>query len=206
MAGGGISGLAVAEIAAGGVLVYAGLRGVNPLTALRDITSGNPPGLPESTLTSLTTTGEHGDVRVLMPKVSGAGAKLVRAAMNHAGEKYSQIKRWQPGFSDCSSFVGKAFKDIGIKPPGLSLAINYQTWSSVIRIPRSAVAAGDLISAPTHILIATSNTQGIGQQNNFQNVQTGPIESLIAGVGPYMCLRYKWSTQADRSNKPGGKT
>ena len=204
MAGEGVSGVAVAAIAAGATLVYAGLRGVDPLTALRDITSGAPPGLPETT--SVATAGTHGDIRLLMPKVSGAGAALVRAAMNHAGEKYSQLRRWEPGYSDCSSFVGKAFKDIGIKPPGPSLAISYQTWNKLTKIPRSAVAAGDLISAPTHIIIATSNAQGIGQQNNRDNVQIGPISNLMGGVGPYMCLRYHFAVAADYASKKGGKT
>ena len=40
--------------------------------------------------------------------------KLTDAIQKHLGESYSQSKRGQSGFSDCSSFVGKVLKDAGI--------------------------------------------------------------------------------------------
>ena len=43
MASGGVSGSAVAVATLGGVLIYAGFRGVTPLQALRDATGGHPP-------------------------------------------------------------------------------------------------------------------------------------------------------------------
>ena len=46
MAGGGqISGMHLAVAAGGGVLLYAALRGVSPVQALKDITSGAPPAV-----------------------------------------------------------------------------------------------------------------------------------------------------------------
>lgn len=40
--------------------------------------------------------------------------KLTDAIQKHLGESYSQTRRGQSGFSDCSSFVGKVLKDAGI--------------------------------------------------------------------------------------------
>ena len=41
-------------------------------------------------------------------------SNLLSAIKNHLGESYSQARRGQSGFSDCSSFVGKVLKDAGI--------------------------------------------------------------------------------------------
>jgi hypothetical protein len=43
--GNGISGLAVALAAAGGILVYAGFKGLSPVGALRDVSTGKPSGV-----------------------------------------------------------------------------------------------------------------------------------------------------------------
>lgn len=40
--------------------------------------------------------------------------RLTDAIQKHLGESYSQARRGQAGFSDCSSFVGKVLKDAGI--------------------------------------------------------------------------------------------
>ena len=40
--------------------------------------------------------------------------KLTDAIQKHLGESYSQARRGQSNFSDCSSFVGKVLKDAGI--------------------------------------------------------------------------------------------
>ena len=183
MASGGISGTAVATATAGAVLIYAGYRGINPVAALRDIASGSPPPVSTegTTLTTSTTTSPTGS----------NGAALVEAAMRHKGEKYSQARRWQSGYSDCSSFVGKAFKDIGITPPGGSTTISYIGWSQLKRITREQVDAGDLVYSPGHIVIAINNRTAIGQQNSRRNVQIGPIESLVGSMPTPTYLRYR---------------
>ena len=127
---------------------------------------------------------------------AGAGPALVRAALGHAGERYSQTRRWDSGFSDCSSFVGKSLRDIGIAPPPLSLAASYVAWPKLAKVPRSAVAIGDLIANVNHIIIATGPNDAIGQQNSNQNVQRGKIENLMWGTGAFVCLRLKLSGTA----------
>lgn len=48
------------------------------------------------------------------PETQSDNSNLLSAIKNHLGESYSQARRGQSGFSDCSSFVGKVLKDAGI--------------------------------------------------------------------------------------------
>ncbi|MEU9048378.1 hypothetical protein AB0D63_43320 [Kitasatospora sp. NPDC048343] len=207
MASGGISGTAVAMVTAGSFLVYVGLSNLTPLDALREISKGKlpkpapkdtkKPGAAQSAAkilydTTGSSSGSAGTGGGIVPAVaigSGPLPQLVAAAQRHAGEKYSQSQRWDPNFSDCSSFVGKSLKDIGIDPPGASVTTSYLAWSALSKIDRSQVGAGDLIVNTGHIIIAMDNATGIGQQNSRRNVQTGRIEDLMSGLG-FTCLRY----------------
>lgn len=188
MASGGISGTAVAVATGGAVLIYAGFRGVNPAQALRDVASGKAPAV-EATSAGLTAGGGAGVIPAGYVPGSGVGGRLVQAAMQHRSEKYSQARRWQPGFSDCSSFVGKALKDIGITPPGASVTGSYLVWRGARTVPRSQIREGDLLVSGGHIVIAMSGGQAIGQQNGRQNVQIGPISSLMSGQPGWIARR-----------------
>lgn len=186
MASGGISTLAVGVATAGGLLVYAGVRGVSPVEALRDIASGRPPGVSRTPGAALTST-----TPAPSPPGPGQGASaLVSAAMARRNEKYSQIRRWQPGYSDCSSFVGKSLKEIGITPPAGSTTVTYLGWSRLTKVT-GPPQPGDLIYTPGHIIIAVDATTGIGQQNSRANVQVGPITSLVPSFPAPIILRLK---------------
>jgi cell wall-associated NlpC family hydrolase len=200
MAAGGISGTAVAMTTAGALMVYIGLKNLTPLDAMREISKGK---LPKGAPPKKTGTAAQSAAKILfsdpggggvVPAVAGGAAAgplptLVTAAQRYAGDQYSQSRRWDPGFSDCSSFVGKSLKDIGIDPPGASITTSYLAWSALSKVDRSQVGAGDLIVNTGHIIIAMDNSTGIGQQNSRRNVQTGRIEDLMSGLG-FVCLRY----------------
>jgi cell wall-associated NlpC family hydrolase len=207
MASGGISGVAVALATAGGVLLYAGFQGQNPLEALRDITTGKTKGLAPGTVSFTndpTTIGSSGGViAASFPTGSGVGARLVAAAMTHRGEKYSQARRWQTGFSDCSSFVGKALKDIGVTPPGASVTGSYLTWGRLRTISRAAIQPGDILCGSGHIAIAVSSTTAIGQQNGRQNVRVGDIDSIMYGQPSWIPRRYVGSDSGTSSSSGG---
>lgn len=193
-----ISGTAVAVATAGAVLIYAGFRGLNPLQALREVASGRPTGLPVTSAGLDDQAAVPSSGGIVAAATSGVGAAaataargglIVRAALANAGDRYSIAKRWQPGYSDCSSFVGKALRATGITPPGASVTGSYLAWGGARKVARADVAAGDLIGNATHIIIATSNTDGIGQQNSRDNVRQGKIESLMWGTGSFVCMR-----------------
>ena len=198
----GVSGIAVAAAAAGGVLVYAGLQGINPLEALREITSGNTKALSTSQASFLhdassRTVGEsssNGGI-VAAGTISGTssaiGKAIANAALTHRDELYSQARRWQEGYSDCSSFVGKTLKDVGIKPPGGSVTGSYLVWTKLKTVSKSDIQAGDLLCSGGHIAIALSPTTAIGQQNSRRNVQVGSITSIMTGGGTWNPRRYR---------------
>lgn len=202
MASGGISGVAVALATAGGVLMYAGFQGLGPLEALRDITKGKPKPLKEgqtSFANDPTKVGQGGGggnwldrwKQLNQSGYGGAGhPEFVAAAMRHRNEKYSQARRWEEGYSDCSSFVGKALKDCGITPPGLSVTGSYLTWRKLKTVSRAEIVAGDLLCGPGHIAIAIDGAQAIGQQNGRHNVRVDTHESIMTGQPSWVPRRY----------------
>lgn len=202
MGGAQISGLHLAIAAGGGVLLYAALRGVSPLQALKDITDGSPPAVStEGTRIEGAdyVPGGYGTEdwngvyrRAKVPKSLQSPAALIAAANAHRGEKYSQAKRWSRGYSDCSSFVGKALLDIGISPPGSSVTGDYLASGSWVRV--STPRMGDIAVNSQHMVLCTSGAAGIGQQNPRRNVVSDTLDSLMANSGSFQFRRYRgWS-------------
>jgi hypothetical protein len=153
----GTSGKAIALATAGGVLVYAGLRGENPLEALRSILTGSPAPLPEGKPVTL-------DVSIgATGTAEGTGVGpfpgLASAAARYLGRPY----KWAGNFvgnggGDCSGLVVRAFADNGIKGvPRTSLG--QMSWSKMKRTKEPG--AGDLVWWPGHIGIMVSATRMI---------------------------------------------
>lgn len=185
--GDGISGVAVALATAGGVLLYAGFQGLDPLQALKDITSGKTKALAGSQVSyTQDLSGVGGGSGLVSVSTSGGISggvhpEIAAAAMRHRDEKYDQRRRWQTGYSDCSSFVGKALKDAGYTPPSGSVTASYLTWRKLKTIGRSEIGAGDILCSSGHVAIALSPTTAIGQQNGRQNVRVDSINAIMWG-------------------------
>lgn len=195
MASGGISGVAVALATAGGVLLYAGFQGLSPVLALKDITSGKTKALEPSgvSFTNDPTSLGRGSGAVPAGWAGGGseiGARLVAAAMRHRHERYSQARRWQAGYSDCSSFVGKALKDVGITPPGGSVTGSYLTWSALRTVPRAEIQTGDILCGSGHVAIAIDGARAIGQQSSRTNVKVDTIANIMFGQPSWVPRRY----------------
>lgn len=207
MAGGGqISSLHLAVAAGGGVLLYAALRGVSPLQALKDVTSGAPPAVSTEGKTITGADGESDADYVpegsgsttwngVYPKAKGIPKRLQRpaaflAALNtHASEKYSKAERWKRGKSDCSSFTGKGLLDIGITPPGGSNTTAYLASPDWVKV--GAPRAGDIAVNSQHMAVFTDGSHGIGQQNPRRNVQRDSMDNLMANSGSWEIRRYR---------------
>lgn len=182
----GISGTAVAVATAGAVLVYAGLRGVSPLQAVRDAAGGKPPAV----------VGKPTETAVPSLSSNNAGRNLVvAAAQKYVSDKYSQIKRTQPGYSDCSSFVDKALMDAGINPPQTKWAAtaNYRLSPEWVNTTAASTGPGDIAISATHMVLITGagGTSAIGQQNPRANVRTGTVAQLMTNAGPYVYKTFK---------------
>lgn len=182
----GISGVAVAVASVGGVLVYAGFRGVSPIQALRDVSSGNPPPVTSKPLGAPDTSITHGG--------DGQRASVVAAAQKYVGDSYNQARRRQAGYSDCSSFVDKALKDAGIDPPFNEWAntANYRMSPQWKTIQKNAALPGDIAISAGHMVLVTGQggSSAIGQQRPGVNVKTGSVSSLFGKGTNYVYKTY----------------
>lgn len=181
-------------VTAGGVLAYAGFTNRNPLAALKDLSTGKPTAVRNAP-------GEYASAagstawNIITDVIAGEGIPaLPQAVAQFSGDKYSKPKRWQKGYSDCSSFVGKGLKSIGVKPPGPSTTGAYLASKDWKRIPSADAQAGDVAVSLNHMVVYIDNTHGIGQQNKRSNVKRGTVKELMYGNTPYVTLRYMAGT------------
>jgi len=163
----GISGVGVAAATAGALLMYAGIRDVPVLDALREITGGK---LPEGNRSREGTPGSAASAaRAVLdstPAPSGGGAgvaqvaaggdgfpELAKAALRYKGRPY-QWGAVGPDTFDCSGLVMRAFADIGITAPRTTY--QQQPWRALTRIAPTQMAAGDLVFWPGHVAIVVA--------------------------------------------------
>lgn len=201
---GGLSGTAVGVLTVGALLVYAGFRGVSPLQALRDVTSGKPVPITSHNA-GLETGTVAGDAMnpsqnaALTPQGTAFGKAVVAAAVSMQSDHYSQgpMSRISNGFSDCSSFSAKAFNRAGatgIKPYWTTMSFRASAMFKVI--PTAEASAGDIIITPlktlsgAHMAVVTAPGQAIGQQNSRSNVQTGDFAKIMYGKPSFIAMRY----------------
>lgn len=194
MAEGGISGLAVAAATAGGLFVYAGFRGISPIAALKAVSAGKPAAVTNTpaelvgaTAADLATGGTN--VGIAAGQAAAAGAVLA-AAQKYRADKYSQLRRTQSGWSDCSSFADKVLTDIGIPPPvKWASTANYRISGEWANIPLSQARPGDIAINSHHMVVITGagGASAIGQQNPRVNIRTGTVAQLIDN---YVIKRY----------------
>ena len=72
--------------------------------------------------------------------------RLLEAIKPFLGEKYSNSKRLQKGFSDCSGFVNKVYKQLGIDLKGVGSS---QMWQMGSQVNLNNVRPGDLVFLTT---------------------------------------------------------
>lgn len=200
---GGINGLSIGVTTVGVVLVYAGFRGVSPLTVFKEVSGGKLPPVAGKPTTDPATG--------VTPPSSGFGdsrrAAVVAAAQKYTGDIYSQAKRTQPGFSDCSSFVDKALRDAGIAPPMNPWANTalYRISPEWKKIPASQVHPGDIAISSSHMVLITAagGAAGIGQQKPNVNVRTGNMATLF-GSQTYWFMTWTGYSEAPGAGKGGG--
>lgn len=169
---GGISGLGVTMVAAGGYLVYAGVRKVPFLDGLRSLAQGKlPAGAPSAGAGSFLNT---------LPTISGVGAsagagatpagigasaaggtaiaqQLIAGARHYLGVPYRFGGNDPRTGIDCSRLLQLAFAAAGISAPRTSAG--FLAWRSLRKV--GSPLAGDVLYWPGHVALATSSTQMI---------------------------------------------
>jgi cell wall-associated NlpC family hydrolase len=207
-AGAGIPGVAVGMATAGGLLVYAGLRDVTPLDALRDIASGRVTGVSRSSSpTAVALAQQSGGPGSQAPSVIGAGASLVAAARRYVGGRYRSGGTDPATGLDCSGLVQRSFRDIGV--PGCPRTSGQQlVWAALTRVPRQRDAQpGDLVFWTGHVAIATAPgaTTVVGALNSRVGVREGPIGANgVRGQPPVAIRRYAGAQSAAPGGSAGG--
>lgn len=193
----GLSGIAVAVAGIGGVVMYAGFRGISPIEALQQIASGKPAAIA-NTSTQLTTPISGiaiQGVNDALAQSAAAGplaSRITAAAAAYMGDQYSQLRREQPGWSDCSSFCDKILTDCGVPPPvKWASTANYRLSSTWKKIPADQAQPGDVAVSSHHMVMVTGagGATAIGQQNPRVNVREGSVKSLM-GSQSYSYYRY----------------
>lgn len=184
---GKISGVAIAVTTAGMLLAYAGYRGKSPKDVFRELSTGSAPGVAHEASYSPSGSsagGFGGSVTGGIAHASSShGSALVSALVRYKGDEYSQSLRAQTGFSDCSSFVGKGLRDIGIKVPGgLPITSFYMVWTGLTTVSKSDIQSGDLLCAPTHMAVAIGGGMAVGQQNSDDDVKVDSISNIMYGT------------------------
>lgn len=166
----GISGLAVTLAAAGGFLVYAGIKDVSPLQGLRELAAGTLPAgrPPQPVQVSFTEPAGGGGAAASgdfgpAAGTSGLESRIVTAARKYLGIPYRFGGHDPASGLDCSGFVTVVLhRDVGIDLSRWSGGCNnthtvttqFLVTNGCKTIPRSDCQSGDLVCWPGHIGIA----------------------------------------------------
>lgn len=189
----GISGVAVAAAAAGGILVYSAIKNASIADTLRALATGQP--VVGKSTGSVQYYGRL--VNQAAGSASGSGA-LVGAtgpavaadARKYLGVpyKFGGAQNPQAGF-DCSGLVNWVLgHDFGLQLPGQKTAGfdgsshgpvtgDYYVWTGATSIDRSLCAPGDLVCWPSHIGIATGQNTYIDAPTFGETVHETTIGS-----------------------------
>lgn len=180
---GGISGLGVALAAAGGFLVFSGIRDVPILTGLRELTQGKAPtgSAPKPSRTSglldgLQGYGSANAAEHALETSGGTHPEIAQAALKYVGVPYVFASADPKRGLDCSGLVIRAFLDVG--GPKLPHSAAAQVALPIFRkVSRVDCGAGDLVWWPGHIGIAVDNQRGVFAPRPGKSVQVTPIDS-----------------------------
>jgi len=153
--GGSISGVAIASATAGSVLIYAALRDVTPMQAVKDILSRKPAPVANAGAVA----GAIGPVAIGAPSASGRG-DIASAARKYLGVKYTWGGASPITGFDCSGLVTWVLAhDLGMKNlPDSTHTVTGQflIWKGATTVSGPPIA-GDLICWTGHIAIASGN-------------------------------------------------
>lgn len=135
-----------------------------------------------------------------MDVLTGDEATVAAAAQKFSGDTYSQANRTKPGYSDCSSFVAKAFRTAGNTDIGASWTTDsFLASPKFRRIKASQARTADVVvsaqnTGSAHMVLMLSGNQAIGQQRTGVNVKTGSVDQLFSASqksAGLVYLRYK---------------
>jgi cell wall-associated NlpC family hydrolase len=172
----GISGLAVAAGAAGGLLLYSGINDVPLIDAIREVAAGRTP-TPRPPKTTDVNWAERiiggPATRDTAPGGTAAVTTFVAAAAAQIGKPYKWGAEGPDSF-DCSGLVVFCLNRAGINVPRL-VTWTFATWSGAHTVKASEAAAGDLVMYSGHMGIMSGPGQMIDAPRAGKDVSQRPI-------------------------------
>jgi cell wall-associated NlpC family hydrolase len=157
-----VNGLALGVATAGGLLIYAGLRGENPLAALRGVLTGSPAPVPAGKPVTVELpnwsggTGDWGSGTFSGTGAAGVG-KAVSIALAQVGKPY----KWGgkgPSVFDCSGLISYAYIQAGLMT-GYLTSWGFATSTKFRKVKRQEVQAGDVLWRTGHVALYIGNGQ-----------------------------------------------
>lgn len=203
MAERGVSGLGVTMAAAGGFLIFVGIRRVPITQGLREILRGQvPTGTPpvkaevpailrfrDTDAANASLFGVGGGLSTQGGTGSGPGAQILASARKYLGTPYVYGGH-APGGFDCSGLVTWVLvQDCGYRNlPSLTHTVTGQFlyWSGATNVGRPDAQAGDLACSGGHIGICIDTKNMVHAPDVGDVVKVGPIQAgmVIRRVKP----------------------
>lgn len=131
--------------------------------------------------------------------------KFINSAMKYKGDRYSQSKRLQKGYSDCSSIIQKALNDIGLNTNPSLIVTTYRIGivgdSRFKEIPIKDIQRGDILW--WHKTVSEKYEGHVGIYLGDNKV----LEAIKSGVNIYPKSRLAWQKayrimSLEKTNKP----
>lgn len=100
--------------------------------------------------------------------------RLIEIIRPLLGEKYSNSKRLQKGFSDCSGFVNKVYKQLGIDLRGIGSS---QMWQMGTQVDLASLKPGDLA------FLTTTSTRNVAGTTRRAGKDTSHVAIVLEKQG-----------------------
>lgn len=159
-----VNGLALGVATAGGLLIYAGLRGENPLAALRSVLTGSPAPVPAGKPVTVDWlgggdwgSGTFGGTGIDPTTGAGTAARAVQIALAQVGKPYKWGGKGPASF-DCSGLISYAYIQAGLLT-GYLTSWGFASSPKFRKVGRQEVAAGDVLWRPGHVAMYIGNGQ-----------------------------------------------
>jgi hypothetical protein len=190
----GVSGIGVAMATSGAVLAYAAFSDQGLLEAIKSIASGKPKAIGTTGRFYARTSASSVDDSAAAEFGESSDASfnaLVIGVSKFKSDRYSQAKRHQTGYSDCSSWVAKGMRSVGYDAPIPDNTLGFMRSKDWRTVSAKSAKRGDIIVNAAHMAVYLGDGKAVGQQNPSSNVRTGTVSSIMSGTGgSYQYMRY----------------